>query len=310
MGKKTAPKTIFPEGSARYNVASWTSENDNVFLISREIVQKSKGDEPDFTKLVIVELDKNLRHIGEEVVWEASSENLYLEDPRARLSGNSSSVIIGLTALLRGGKGEYIPYPAITKLPKRHWHDILPSVTIIEKFGPGKNTTPVEDDVYFFRQNDDENSHRLLVFSLTDMVPKKLQYLEFPSDLPWAQYRIGTAMPPIWIEPEKALMIFHGISVIEGKYVYSLGRAALIKHDSKYEIRIDPDPLVTPEYFKDSEGNYLVQELHPDLRKVVYCCGGILKPSNKNILILFVNVGDMNTFLVEYPVTRLTKDLF
>lgn len=309
MPRAKSFRNAFSAGSARYNVASWTAENENIHLILREIDRKSNGDDPDFTRLVLVELDKNLRHLDEHVVWEAKSESLFLEDPRASTTEHGS-VVIGLTALLRGSKGEYIPYPAITKLSTRHWHDILPAVTIVESFGPGKNTTPVEEDVFFFRQDGDEHSHHLLVFSLNDLVPKEMQYLEFPKDLPWAKYRVGTAMPPLWIEENKALMIFHGITITDNKYIYSLGRAALIRNGNKYEIRIDEKPLITPEYFRDSKGNYLIEELHPHLRKVVYCCGGILKPSDKNILVLFVNVGDMNTFLVEYPIKKLTKGLF
>lgn len=293
---------------ARYNVASWKSKNNNIFLITREIERKSRGDEPDFTNLILVELDKNLELLNESVIWEARSESLYLEDPRA-LALKNNSVTIGLTSLLRGANGEYIPYPAVTRLNGHDWRDILPAVTIIESFGPGKNTTPVEEDIFFFRKNGKQNTHNLTVFSLFNMVPREMQSLKFPTDLPWAQLRIGTGMPPLWIEPNKALMIFHGITIIEGKYVYNLGRAALIKEKGKYSIKIDKKPLLTPEFFRDQNGNYLVEELHP-FRKVVYCCGGVLKPSDPNILVLFVNVGDMNTLLVEYPIKELTKGIF
>ncbi len=294
---------------ARYNVASWKSKQDNVFLITREIERKSKGDDPDFTKLLLVELDKNLTQVNEKVVWQALSESLYLEDPRA-MSGKNDSVVIGLTALLRGGKGEYIPYPAITKLYSNEWREQLPAITLIESFGPGKNTTPVEEDVFFFRKDGIENRHNLTVFSLFNSIPKHIQTLKFPTDLPWAKLRIGTGMPPLWITSDKALMIFHGITLIDGKYVYSLGRSALIKKNNKYEIIVDRKPLINKEFFRDENGEYLIGELHPHLRKVVYCCGGILKPTDKNTLILFINVGDMNTFLVEFPIKELVKGLF
>ena len=306
---RRSKKALFPDlKHSRYNVAAWTSQNDNVFLITREIERESKENEPDFSRLILAELDKKLKPIREFTIWEATNESLLLEDPRA-MSKPDDTVTIGLSAVLRGGQGEYIPYPAVTKLNTRHWKDMLPAVTIIESFGPGKNTTPVEEDTYFFRPDGSETSHQLLVFSLKDMVPRKIQYLRFPMDLKWAEWKIGTAMPPIWLDENNALMIMHGITIRDGKFIYSLGRAILSKHNGKYDIKVDKKALITPEYFRDSQGNYLVDELHPELRKVVYCCGGILKPTNKEKLILFVNVGDMNTFLVEYKMEHLTKGL-
>jgi predicted GH43/DUF377 family glycosyl hydrolase len=306
---KNSKRILFPDlKSARYNIASWTAENENVYLITREVLKKSRGNEPDFTNLVLVELNKNLKQIGEHMLWEVRSENLLLEDPRAMASSNGS-VVIGFTGVLRSGTGEYVPYPAVTKLKTRLWKEILPAVTFIESFGPGKNTTPVEEDIYFFRQNGEENRHKLVVFSLHDMIPKKIQTLDFPTSLPWAQFRIGTGMPPLWITEMRALMIFHGISIIDGKYIYSLGRAMLFKENGKYRIKVDPNPIITPDYFLDAKGKPLVPELHPH-RRVVYCCGGVLKPTNKKNLILFINVGDMNTFLVETPIKKLTEGLF
>jgi predicted GH43/DUF377 family glycosyl hydrolase len=310
LNSKRSKKELFRKAKlARYNLASWQTKGGNTFVIFREIARKGKIGEPDFTNLVLVELDKNLKPIHERIAWQPTGVSFFLEDPRA-FTLSDDSVVIGLTALLRGDKGEYVPYPALTYLKTDEWREVLPAVTIIETFGPGKNTTPIEKDYYFFRRDGRENSHKLLVFSLFNMIPKERQTLNFPNNLPWAKLRIGTAMPPLWLDGEKALMIFHGISVVDGKNIYSLGRAGLKKSNGTFSINVISEPIITPDFFLDKEGKPLVKELHPELRRVVYCCGGILKPKDPKTLILFVNVGDFATFLVEYSLDELTKDLF
>ena len=70
---------------------------------------------------------------------------------------------------------------------------------------------------------------------------------------------------------------------------------------------VAPEPILTPNNFLDNEGKALVEELHPDIRRVVYSCGGIIK---KGTLTLYVNVGDRTTFEVEYSIEELKKGLF
>ena len=304
---KIIPKKLFPGFKARYNVASWKAKTGHTFVIFRQIKRRGKHGEPDFTKLILTEFDEYMNPLNERIAWEPKSESLLLEDPRAFVRADES-VVLGLTALLRGSGGSYIPYPAITRLETNEWRDVLPAITIVETFGAGKNTTPIESDTFLFRP--ERSTHNLLLFSFRNFIPKKEQLIHFPKKLPWASYRIGTAMPPLWIDANHALLIFHGISIRNDKYIYSLGRAGLIKDNGRYKVNVKRQPLMDPDFFRDDKGKRLAKELHPNMRRVVYCCGGILKPQDENTLMLFVNVGDTSTFQVDFSVSELTKDLF
>ena len=121
-------------------------------------------------------------------------------------------------------------------------------------------------------------------------------------------------MPPIWISKEEALFIIHGISIEktngQPRYIYSLGRAKLIRRKNKFQVIVAPEPIITPDDFLNSRGQPLVKELHPELRRVVYSCGGIIKTDAQDTLSLYVNVGDRATFEVEIPLSELKKGLF
>ena len=54
----------------------------------------------------------------------------------------------------------------------------------------------------------------------------------------------------------------------------------------------------------------MVAELHPNLRRVVYSCGGLIKRNKQDGLFLYVNVGDRTTFEVEFSLSELKKGLF
>lgn len=295
-------KKLFSDTSlARYNAGVWYNpDDDNIFLIMREVTTAAKTGVPDFGKLVLIQIDESTRNvIHERVVWEPRG-GIWLEDPRA-LSLEDNSVIIGMTALVREAKG-YVPYPAVTRLKTRNWREILPAITLIETFGSGKNVTPI--DAYTFMYRPDTYSHKLLIFSFTDLIAKKIQDLEFPTDLPWAQYKIGTAMPPVWLDEKKALMIFHGITIKNGRYVYSLGKALLQDVRGNFKIKVDREPIITPDDFAGPKGKRLERELHPKIRKVVYACGGYVD-KKADRLYLYVNVGDKATYEVEMKFSKL-----
>lgn len=166
----------------------------------------------------------------------------------------------------------------------------------------------MEKDVFMMRQNGENYSHKLLIFSLNELIAKKLQYLTFPKDLPWATQRIGTTMPPIWLTKTKALLIFHGIEVVDGKFVYSLGRALLEKRGGGYKLKISHKKIAHPDDFLDEKGKPIIKELHPNKRRVIYSCGGVANKENDK-LSLFVNVGDMVVFKVDYSLSELSRGL-
>lgn len=309
-------KNIFPNVDvARYNLAVWQqTENDTVCFIAREVTTPGVKGEPDTGVLRLFEVDRNGFTIHERVIWQPIYDNISLEDPRALLLENGN-LMIGLTAVLRNKTGVPMPFPAVVKIDSlSSWKQELPPFLFISTFGPGKNLTPIDNTTYLFRPESEHYYHKLLVFTLHSQVPEKLADIEFPTDLEWAKWRMGTTMPPLWITPDEALFIVHGISkqIVNGseKYIYAIGRAKLTRKNGKFSVKVAPDPILTPENFLDENGNPLVTELHPELRRVVYSCGGVIKKSQPDTLSLFVNVGDKTTFEVEFSMEELKKDLF
>lgn len=309
-------KDIFPNIEvARFNVAVWQrAGEDSLHFIGREVTMPGKTGEPDTGILKLFEVNTNGTVIHEKVIWKPIYESINLEDPRA-LELPNENLIIGLTAVFRDKKGKPIPFPAIVKIDSLStWKQELPPFLIIDTFGPGKNLTPISKHTYLFRPDSKEYFHKLLIFSLHSQIPEKLGDIEFPKDLPWASWRIGTTMPPIWLTPKEALFIIHGISIqdIDGKkkYIYSIGRAKLVRDGNKFEVTVAREPILTPDDFLDVDGLPLVEELHPDMRRVIYSCGGVIKKNVKDTLSLYVNVGDRTTFEVEFSLTELKKNLF
>ncbi len=309
-------RNIFPNQQiSRYNLAAWqTQSSDSVFFIGREVNQPGSVGEPDTGILKLFELNTNNVIINERIIWKPRYDGINLEDPRA-LQLENDKLIIGVTAVLRDKKGVPVPFPAIIKIDSNNtWQNELPPFLIIETFGPGKNLTPINNTTYLFRPDDPEYNHKILVFSLHNQVPEKICDIIFPTTLPWAQWRIGTTMPPIWINDHEALFIIHGITIEnkdnQPKYIYSLGRAKLTRHDNCYDLTVAPEPILVPDNFVEEDGQPLVNELHPNLRRVVYSCGGLIKKNKQDALSLYVNVGDRTTFEVDFSLAELKEGLF
>ncbi|MFH1186949.1 MAG: hypothetical protein V1697_02110 [Candidatus Levyibacteriota bacterium] len=309
-------KNIFPDDQvAHYNVAVWQkTETDSLCFIDREVTTPGEIGQPDNSILKLLEVNKDGAVVNERVIWKPVYDGINLEDPRV-LKLPNGNLIIGLTAVLREKNGNAIPFPAIVKIDSQiSWVDELPPFLIIESFGPGKNLTALNNTTYLFRPNTKDYYHDLLVFSLHSQVPRKLGNISFPKDLAWANWKIGTTMSPLWITPNEALFIIHGISVqkIDGKdkYIYSIGRAKLIRKDQTFQVIVAPEPILTPDDFLNKEGIPLVKELHPESKRVIYSCGGIIKRNKQDTLSLYVNVGDRETFEVEFSLEELKKDLF
>ncbi len=309
-------RNIFPDlPIARFNLAAWQRpDSHSVYFIGREVQEASPEGEPDMGVLKLFEVDADGIVVHERLIWKPIYDGINLEDPRA-LSLNNENLIVGLTAVLRDKKGSPIPFPAIIKIDSHSsWQQELPPFLIISSFGPGKNLTPIDNTTYLFRPESSDYHHKILVFSLHRQVPEKICDISFPKDLPWAQWKIGTTTPPIWINQNEALFIIHGITIQrindKNKYIYSLGRAKLTRNNNNYSVQVAPEPILTPDDFILANGGPMVNELHPDLRRVVYSCGGLIKRSKKDTFSLYVNVGDRTTFEVEFPLAELKKDLF
>lgn len=311
MDFKLEIKKIFPEGSpARFNVAAWQkSDPKNIVLIGREVAEPVSETTPDLGRLVLFEIDEDNRIIHDRVLWESLFSSLYLEDPRA-LVHDDGKITIGLTALLRGD-GRYYAFPALVRIQSgaAAWKGELPPICIIHAYGTGKNLTPVKENLFLFRPEKKEYHHKLLFFNLDDDDPSSTHDVNFPTDLDWALWRIGTTTPPVWIDKKNALLIIHGINIQDGKYIYSIGRARMYLDEGTYKVKVHKKPFITPHTFTEN-GKPMVKELHPKLRKVVYACGGIIKKQDSRHLYLFVNVGDTTTFEVKIVLSDLMRGLF
>ncbi len=309
-------KHIFPDIQvARFNMAVWQKYGqDSLCFIGREVTKPGKKGEPDTGVLKLFEVNQNGSLMHEKVIWKPIYEGINLEDPRV-LELPNENLIIGLTAVLRDKKGHPIPFPALVKIDSfNSWRKDLPPFLVIDTFGPGKNLTPIDKNTFLFRPESKDYFHNLLIFSLHSQIPEKLDDIKFPLDLPWASWKIGTTMPPIWVTPNEALFIIHGISIqkigVKKKYIYSIGRAKLMRNKNKFSVIVGREPILTPDDFLDINGAPLVEELHPELRRVVYSCGGVIKKNAQDILSLYVNVGDRTTFEVELSLTELKAGLF
>jgi predicted GH43/DUF377 family glycosyl hydrolase len=302
-------KNLFPNTVvARYNLGAWQShENENVFLIGREVISAGTEGEPDNGVLKLFEVDSNGDIIKDRVIWQPSFEGINLEDPRV-LELPNNNLVIGMTAVVRDKKGVPLPFPAIVKIDSHHtWNKELPPFLFLGTFGPGKNLTPIDSSTFLFRPDHVDYHHTLLLFSLHRQVPEKIADIEFPQNLPWALWKIGTTMPPLWINDNEAILIIHGITKVNGKFIYSIGRALLTRKDDSFSVTVSEDPIITPSDFYDTDGQPLIEELHPELRQVVYSCGGIIKRGQDSIVSLYVNVGDRTTFEVQIPREKLLQ---
>lgn len=298
-------RNIFPNlPVARYNMAAWPKkDSDHTILIGREVDKPGEDGEPDIGSLILVEIDAKGQVIRERTIWKPVFSSLYLEDPRA-LVLSDGGVMIGLTAVLRGIRG-IKPFPAIVRIAD-DWEGKLPPITLIQSFGPGKNLTPFTTNSFLFRPEAKAYYHKLLIFEIKHMIPRKIGDIVFPTDIPWALWRIGTTIPPIWITPEEAILLIHGITINEGTYTYSIGAAKLIRNGDDFNVEVYKEPFFTPDILSAYVPN--IKELRPSEKRVIYACGGIVK-ENTDQIYLYLNVGDWNTYEVRLSLSEIKQQL-
>ncbi len=301
---------IKKDGAAYFNAAAWYEVGtQHRILILRKVSQATGNGEPDWGELVLVELDRSGSVLHEITVWSPDGSGKHLEDPRALVLPDGR-VMIGLTAVVKED-GVFVPFPAVLVLPSTKRFDKLPEVSVLTELGAGKNTTPIDSHSLLFRREGDENNHRLHVVEWDGEKAVDVGIIDFPKDLPWASWRIGTTTPPFWISEHEALLIIHGIRKQGGLYIYSLGRAKLVREGDSLKVSVFPQPLLTPDDFMVADGQPLVEELNPSLRRVVYATGGLLEEiDGKDNLNLFVNVGDRQTIEMLWPLEELKKGLW
>lgn len=305
-----------------YNAAAW-QDGDKIHLLGRHVEAAGKYGEPDVGSLVLKTLGQDGNVISSKEVWQPSEDGDHLlEDARA-MPLFDGRIAFGITAVDRNKT----PHPAVLIISTEELtNGSLPKPKIIEIMGEGDQTTPLGENIsqlagknvtaissnlFAFRPEGDNNNHQLRVFQYNeDGGVSHQQYINFPKDIPWAKWRMGTTMPPIWINDNEAIFPIHGINRVADKYVYSIGSARLVK-DENGVLSVDnisSESLINPDSFAGMYDNDEV-ELHNE-RRVVYCCGGIpIKDASGELerLKLYVNVGDRRTVEVTVPIAALTK---
>jgi hypothetical protein len=305
-----------------YNAAAWETDG-TTYLLGRKVEKAGEKGIPDVGSLLLLTLGQDSSIMSSKEVWQPKAGESLLEDARA-LPLSDGRIAFGLTSVIEE-EGHYTPYPSVLiTSTKELTEGTLREPKIIKIIGSGDQTTPLGEEpgssigknvmaigpnLFTFRPEND--NHQLQVFEYReDGEVSHQQYINFAKDIPWAEWRIGTTMPPVWLNETEAVFPIHGINLVDGRYVYSIGSARLLKGDDgllsvdniSHEPIIDPDLFV--EMFDGDEA-----ELHGE-RRVVYCCGGIPIYDNSGkleSLRLYVNVGDKRTVEVTISAAKLTE---
>lgn len=311
-----------PGTDSFYNAAAW-EYNGITHLLGRQVESAGEYGEPDVGSLVLKTMGEDGNIATSKEVWQPNeSGDILLEDARA-LPLSDGRIAFGITAVDRNKT----PHPAVLIISTEELtNGTLPKPKIIESLGEGDQTTPLGDstseltgknvtaidsNLFAFRPEGDNYNHQLRVFQYhEDGSVSHQQYINFPKNIPWAEWRIGTTLPPVWINDKEAIFPIHGINKVANKYVYSIGSARLVK-DENGVLSVDnisSENLINPDLFTEMYDSDEV-ELHSE-RRVVYCCGGIpIKGTDGelNRLKLYVNVGDRRTVEVTLSLAALTK---
>lgn len=305
-----------------YNAAAW--EVDGVtYLLGRNVKEAGGEDEPDVGSLVLLTLGPDGNIASSREIWKPEGGEHLLEDARALLLPDGK-IAFGLTAVTREGD-RYVPYPAVLITSTEELSKgTLPEPKIIKVMGKGDQTTPLGEEMgssigknvtaigpNMFAFRPDGTMHQLQVFEYKESGEvSHRQYIDFPDNISWAEWRIGTTMPPVWLNANEAIFPIHGINIVDGRFDYSIGTSRLRKDENGILTvdNISQEPIIHPDLFVgmfDKDG----VELHGE-RRVVYWCGGIPVYNDSGELQYlkgYINVGDKRTVEVTLSVDKLTE---
>ena len=190
-----------------FNCAVWSNTyRDKIFLLGRQNNAVSPAPEPDISELVLLKLDNNLQIISEQTVWQPKYDTLFLEDPRI-ITINTNRPIVGMTCVLRS-RTSFYPFGGYIEIAdKNNWPSEFPNINLLESLGPGKDVTPIDERLLIFRPEGIDNYYQFQVieYSNKQNITKHVGNIDFPKNLSWATWKMGTSMPPIWINENEAL---------------------------------------------------------------------------------------------------------
>ncbi len=328
VGPKTSTSTIeieeMPEADGLYNVTAWKEKSDVErssirCLLGRGAIRLSGLGKPDVTTLEYRRVGPDGEVIYSEIVWDYIEGEPTLEDPR--VLPVEDGLVFGLSAVVKEDE-DYVPYPATAFTPYKKLREGLRNYRMITNHGPGSQTTPLGDmagknatvisatateATVMFRPEGEEYNHRLRVLDIVDgrATPHQDSDIVVPA-VPWATFRIGTTIPPVWLNPRVAIFPLHGITIDgNAKDMYSIGAARLTRaKDGKLSIdNISQKPLVSPSLFNGTV------ERNPQ-KRALYCVGReLINDSDGNFqkLVMLVSAGDTKTFRVTLPKEILTQ---
>jgi len=301
-------------GEGIFNVTGLVIDGRKFFL-GRQLVEAAPAGEPDTGPLVLTELGPTNDIISVTEVWNPKDKNILIEDPRARQAADGSA-FIGFTFVNKAEGNKTYPGWMRLRSADQLITGPFPESTIITKYGSGKQATPLsgevegnsdevesnsrevegknatslDDELLMYRQVGED--HKLRVLKCAEGDASHVGSIEFPKNIWWAKYKIGTAAPPVWLNENEAFFEFHGLNkTIDGeivdpdskdprvKFKYALGTARLFRtkdDDGNYSFRVDNisvDPVLTSESFPDLGDDRQI-ELHPEIRQALYNCFG------------------------------------
>ena len=303
-------KTLGPDGNVVFSKEVWRpNDEDNSLEDPRAVVSRDGGIDFGFTFVS--------REDGRITPRPAIMKIRSVEELEKGLSNYETIKFLGGIAIGRNfADQKSLKGPLERMLPKLKvikniiGDETTPLGEEVIDISTGKNVTAISSGQYAYRPEGEKYNHCLLVFEHQpdqDKVSHK-QYLHFPNVPSWGEYKIGTTMPPIWLNKNEALLPIHGIKIVDSKYVYSIGTARLVRdEDGTLSVdNISQEPIIHPDLFA---GRLKSKELHRN-RRVVYCCGGKPKyydngkPKN---LIMYINVGDERTVEVTVSMEKIIK---
>ena len=307
-----------------YNGTALKDGKNNTYLLGRKVLEAAPHGQPDVGSLVLARLNPSGDIESTKEVWNPDGEGVLLEDLRACQA--NGKIAIGLTALDRTDGNR--TYPAVMELGSIDdlLEGQLPAPRIIKKFGGGDQTTPLGGDVEgknattisenLIAYRSDAMNHALQVFDYTKDDAVHVGFIDFPENIPWAEYKIGTTTPPEWLNDSEAFFVFHGITIVDDLFVYAIGTARLLREvdengNTTFSVdNISRAPIITPDSFpKPKDGEEV--ELHPDIRRVTYSCGGVASRNDEGELVeqqLFVNRGDKSTWSVVVEAATIVSN--
>jgi hypothetical protein len=313
-----------------FNAAAW-GDGDTTMLLGRHVRERGKPGDPDVGGMVLATL-QNGEVASLADVWtpETGTQGDLLEDARAVVSPDGG-LFLGWTRLSPNHKG-YEPYPAFSltttnalqggEFPLTHHiidmtgADRSPAVLGDPNrlyLSQGKNATPLGNNRFLFRPETED--HGFLVFSINEGggAEEQQRLVLSPQAVPeWASRRIGSTMPPVWLNEREAVLLIHGIRMDGAKYVYSIGSARLFLDDNKHFWidNISPEPHLTPDSFTDIFPGEQV-ELRPEERQAVYLCGGVAvyddHGQTPRYIKTYPNVGDTRTVEATFSVDTILQ---